>query len=97
MMPDPALRGLDDRDPGSPCPTLCAPDCQATCHERHNPHPAHDQFYCDQIRLGRDVSEYRREIRLEAASRLVRPERDRPVKWGEQRDMMRSRGIAGRL
>lgn len=68
---DPALRGLEDRVPGSPCTTPCSPDCTFTCHERHKPdaEAAHDQFYCDQIRVGRDVSEYRPDIRL-AASRL---------------------------
>jgi len=60
---DPALYGLEDRATGSPCPTPCAPDCTYTCHERHRVHPAHDQFYCDQIRAGRDVSEFEPEVR----------------------------------
>jgi hypothetical protein len=63
---DPALYGLHGRVPGSSCTSPCEPDCTYTCHERHQT-PAqrrHDDFYCDQIRLGRDVSEYKPEIRL---------------------------------
>lgn len=67
MMPDPALYGLDGREPGSPCTTACTPGCEVTCHERHAASPQHDQYYCDQIRLGRDVSEYRPDIRLARA------------------------------
>jgi hypothetical protein len=65
MPADPALYGLENRLPGSPCTTPCEPDCTYTCHERHQP-PAsrkHDDGYCDQIALGRDVSEYRPQIR----------------------------------
>jgi hypothetical protein len=60
---DPALYGLEGRLPGSPCPTPCTADCTYTCHERHRVHPAHDQFYCDQIRVGRDVTEFEPEVR----------------------------------
>lgn len=63
---DPVLRGLEDRSPGSPCNGRCElADCEMTCHERHHATTVHDQYYCDQIRLGRDVSEYRPEIRQE--------------------------------
>lgn len=44
---DPALCGLEDREPGSPCDGS-----------------RHDEGYCQQIALGRDVSEYRPDIRL---------------------------------
>jgi hypothetical protein len=60
---DPALYGLEGRVPGSPCQTRCTPDCTSSCHERHHARPAHDQFYCDQIRVGRDVSEFEPEVR----------------------------------
>jgi hypothetical protein len=64
-MPDPALYGLEDRATGSACTTPCAADCTRTCHERckHAGTRLHDDYYCDQIRLGRDVSEYRPDIR----------------------------------
>jgi hypothetical protein len=44
---DPALYGLEDRVPGSPCNG-----------------GRHDEYYCQQITLGRDVSEYRPDIRM---------------------------------
>lgn len=90
MLTDPALYGLENRAKGSPCQTPCAIGCEVTCHERHSPFPAHDEFYCDQIRLGRDVSEYRPDIRLafaalhaEARAKAMTPRerrRDR-VRW----------------
>jgi hypothetical protein len=78
-MADPVLYGLEDRVPGSSCTTPCAPDCTYTCHERHSVRPSHDQFYCDQIRLGRDVSEYAPEVRLrhEAELRAARMRAER--------------------
>ena len=76
IMPDPALYGLEDRERGSACPSPCTPDCTHTCHERHKSPGtrAHDDYYCDQIRLGRDVSEYRPDIRVawEAEKRAAR-------------------------
>lgn len=62
---DPALRGLEGRERGSACHTPCNPGCTVTCHERHSAAPAHDQYYCDQLRLGRDVTEYKPEVRRE--------------------------------
>lgn len=78
---DPALRGLEDRESGSKCTTPCHPGCTATCHERCRKPGAyhlHDQFYCDQIRIGRDVSEYRPDIRIaaDAEKRAMRRARE---------------------
>ena len=81
LMPDPALYGLEDRTRGSACTTPCTPDCTHTCHERHNARPAHDDGYCDQIRLGRDVSEYRPDIRRD---------------WEAEKRAARMRGEGGR-
>lgn len=68
---DPALRGLEGRERGSACQTPCKADCTVTCHERHSASPAHDQYYCDQVRLGRDVTEYRPDIRQDWAAFLA--------------------------
>ena len=71
---DPALRGLEGRERGSACTTPCHPGCEVTCHERCRKAGArhdHDQYYCDQIRLGRDVTEYRPEIRAKHEARRI--------------------------
>jgi hypothetical protein len=64
---DQALTGLEGRARGSACTTACRPDCPATCHEAHRAADLrrHDPYYCDQIALGRDVSEYRPDIRAD--------------------------------
>jgi len=82
-MPDPALYGLEDRATGSACTTPCAPDCTRTCHERckHAGTRLHDDDYCDQIRLGRDVSEYRPDIRRNHEADL----RAQRMRWGSGR------------
>jgi hypothetical protein len=90
--PDPALRGLEGRRPGSSCTTPCHHGCEVTCHERHKPEAirGHDQYYCDQIRIGRDVTEYRPDIRQEwdAEKRAARMQ-------AEPRQMLGALGRAG--
>jgi hypothetical protein len=72
-IPDEALRGLEGRARRSLCATRCKPDCRHTCHESHVPDEAraHDPYYCDQIRLGRDVTEYRRDFRIARSPRAL--------------------------
>ncbi|MGA8059225.1 MAG: hypothetical protein WB999_13345 [Candidatus Binataceae bacterium] len=64
FLADPALYGLDGRVPGSPCPAACSRDCTRGCHEAHKATGRlHDPYYCQQLTLGRDVSEYEPEVR----------------------------------
>ena len=64
FLADPALYGLDGRVPGSPCPVPCSRDCNRGCHEAHKAtRLLHDPYYCHQLTLGRDVSEYEPEVR----------------------------------
>lgn len=64
FLADPALYGLDGRVPGSPCPAPCSRDCDRGCHEAHKATGRlHDPYYCQQLTLGRDVSEYEPEVR----------------------------------
>ena len=58
FLADPALYGLDGRVPGSPCPVPCSRDCDRGCHEAHKAtRLLHDPYYCQQLTLGRGVSE----------------------------------------
>ena len=64
VLADPALYGLDGRMPGSPCPAPCSRDCTRGCHEAHKATGRmHDPYYCQQLTLGRDVSEFEPEVR----------------------------------
>lgn len=64
FLADPALYGLDGRVPGSPCPVPCSRDCDRGCHEAHKAtRLLHDPYYCQQLTLGRDVSEFEPEVR----------------------------------
>ena len=82
FLADPALYGLDGRVPGSPCPVPCSRDCDRGCHEAHKAtRLLHDPYYCHQLTLGRDVSEYEPEVRQwwETELRAARAQAEREL------------------